>query len=151
MHYKTFIKIVDQLSFPYNDTLKYCEGIFRNTGVSCFCVINNSQQVISILNSINTSSKAKHFDFSTLYTSIPHTFLKDNMNVLIDEAYKIRGATYISLNRKGKCCWAQSRGAFMSIDKYELVTMIAYLVDNIFVQAGNKIFRQGIVLNTYGH
>ena len=32
----------------------------------------------------------------------------------------------------------------MTIDKYELVTMIEYLVDNIFVQAGNKIFRQGI-------
>ena len=66
------------------------------------------------------------------------------MNVLIDEAYKVRRATYISLNRKGKCYWAQSRGAFMNIDKHELVTMIEYLVDNIFVQAGNTIFRQGI-------
>ena len=66
------------------------------------------------------------------------------MNVLIDEAYKVRGATYISLNRKGKCYWAQSGDVFMNIDKYELVTMIEYLVDNIFVQVGNKIFGQGI-------
>ena len=63
------------------------------------------------------------------------------MNVLIDEAYKVCGA---SLNRKGKCYWAQSCGAFMNIDKYELVTMIEYLVDKIFVQAGNKIFRHKV-------
>ena len=32
----------------------------------------------------------------------------------------------------------------MNIDKSELVTMIEYLVDNIFVSVGNKIFRQAI-------
>ena len=79
---------------------EYCEGIFRNTGVNCFWVINNLQQVISILNSI----KAKHFDFSMLYTSIPHTSVKDNMNVLIDEAYKVRGAHIFEQERKMLLC-----------------------------------------------
>ena len=48
---------------------EYCEGIFRNTGVNCFWVTNNSQQVIDSLHSINISSMAKHvdsYDFSTL-------------------------------------------------------------------------------------
>ena len=68
----------------------FINGIFRNTGINCF---NNSQQVINTLQGINASVKAKHFDsydFSTLYTSIPHVSLKHNLHELIDEAYKAR-------------------------------------------------------------
>ena len=32
------------------------------------------------------------------YTSIPHDSLKNNMNILIDEAFKVRGAQYLSCN-----------------------------------------------------
>ena len=35
---------------------EYCEGIYKNTGIHCFWIINNSQQVIK---DINTSTKAK--------------------------------------------------------------------------------------------
>ena len=60
---------------------EYCEGIFKNTGVNCFWIIKNSQQVLHNLQKINDTSKAYHFDsfnFSTLYTSIPHSSLKNN-------------------------------------------------------------------------
>ena len=57
---------------------QYCNGIYCKTGVNCFWVIENSQHVLSTLNTINYFSSAKHsdsYDFSTLYTSIPHNFL----------------------------------------------------------------------------
>ena len=101
--------------------------IYRNTGIHCFWIINNSQQVISTLKDINASAKAKHFDsydFSTLYTSIPHDSLKNNMRVLIDEAFKVRGAVYLSVNKRGKSYWAQAPNACMNIDRLELVAMI---------------------------
>ena len=91
---------------------------FRNT---CFWIINNSLQ------GFNASFKAKHFDsydFSTLYTKIPHVSLKNNLHELIDEAYKARGAMYLAVNKKGICYWANSRGAYMNINKTELVAMI---------------------------
>ena len=93
---------------------EYYEGIYRNTGIHCFWIVNNSQQVISTLEDLNTSAKAKHFDsydFSTLYTSIPHDSLKNNMSLLIDEAFKVRGAVYLSVNKRGKCYWAQAPNA----------------------------------------
>ena len=61
---------------------EYCDGIFRNTGVNCFWIINNSQQVLSSLFYLNKVSRAKHFDsfdFTTLYTNIPHDTLKDEL------------------------------------------------------------------------
>ena len=132
---------------------QYCEGIYRNTGINCFWIINNSQQVIKILRDINTSSKAKYFDsydFSTLYTSIPHNSLKYSLQILIDEAYKVRGAVYISVNSNGKCYWAQAPGALLNIDKVKLVTMVEYLVDNIFAKVGDRVFQQcvGIPMGT---
>ena len=64
------------------------------------------QQIINILCGINTSAKAKHFNFSTLYTSIPHGSLKANIHTLIEEAFKVCGASYISLS---KYYWAQAQ------------------------------------------
>ena len=121
-------QVIDILHKIVTHYREYCVGIYRNTGVNCFWVINNSQQVIDILHKINTASKARHFDsydFSTLYTSIPHVSLKTNMRVLIEEAYKVRGAKYIAISKSGKCYWAQAGIALMNIDKSELVAMIA--------------------------
>ena len=44
---------------------QYCSGIYCRTGVNCFWIIDNSQQVLSALSKINYFSTAKHFDFST--------------------------------------------------------------------------------------
>ena len=49
-------------------------------------------------------SKARHFDsfnFSTLYTSIPHDCLIHNISVLIRE---VRGAQVLSINKYGVAC-----------------------------------------------
>ena len=62
-----------------NNYKQYCNGIFCKTGVNCFWIVDNSQQVLSTLNKINYFSTARHFDsydFSTLYTSIPHAALR---------------------------------------------------------------------------
>ena len=102
---------------------EYCNGIFRNTGVNCFWIINNSLHVINTLRNINISSKARSFDsfdFSTLYTSIPHDSLKYCLKMLIEEAYRVRGANYLTINRNRKCTWARSKGLHVNIDKIGL-------------------------------
>ena len=64
----------------------YCGGIFTNTGIR---VINNLQSVILSMQALNSTSKPRStntYDFSTLYTSIPHNSLKFIMKELIEEA-----------------------------------------------------------------
>ena len=132
---------------------EYCEGIFRNTGINPFWVINNSQQVLNKVNSLNQQLNAQHFDsfdFTTLYTSIPHDSLKCNLKLLIDEAFKVRGAGYLSINYKREAYWTQSKLSKRSIDQNNLVSMIEYLVDNIYIVVGNRVYRQciGIPMGT---
>ena len=92
-------------------------------------------------------SKAKHIDtsdFATLYTNIPHNSLKSNLHMLIEEAFKVRGAKYLLVNRHGTAYWSLETGSDISIDKYTLIEMLEYLIDNIFIMVGNRMFRQHI-------
>ena len=62
-----------------------------------------------MVNTVNITSTAKHFDsfdFSTLYTNIPHDSLKCNLKELIQEAFRVRGAKYLTVNRFGVAYWA---------------------------------------------
>lgn len=70
------------------------------------------------------------FDFTTLYTNIPHDSLKDN---LIKEPFKVRGSRYLSITYKGSAYWSQNRSSIMSIDETSLVDMLEFLVDNTYV------------------
>ena len=81
---------------------QYCNGIYRNTGVNCFWIIDK-------LHTINRTLKAKSFDsydFATLYTNIPHAALKINIRELIKEAYRVRGSKYIIIDTQGKTHWS---------------------------------------------
>ena len=108
------------------------------------------KEVLDRLHNINKVSGAKCFDsydFATLYTNILHDGLKSNIRNLVREAYKVRGAKYLTVDRHGKAHWSQSPSSVttcMSIDKSKLVELTEYLIDNVYVKAGNRVYRQTI-------
>ena len=60
----------------------------------------------------------------TLYTNIPHNALKHNIRSLVREAFKIRGAKYIIVDRHGNGHWSlelASSTACVSVSKSKLV------------------------------
>ena len=113
---------------------QYCSGIYSKTGVNCYWIIDNSQQVLSALSKINYFSTAKCFDtydFSTLYTSIPHTSLKHALTTLIKEAYRIRDSTFLVVDSRGKAYVPSRASSKYSIREETLVMYVEYLVDNM--------------------
>ena len=89
---------------------------------------------LNLLSSLSQSGVHRAtFDFSTLYTSIPHDLLKSRMNSIINNAFKDKnGAT---------------RYTHIEVDKYtanDICKMIEFLVDNIYVRFGGQVFRQMI-------
>ena len=125
---------------------QYCNGIYCKTGVNCFWIIDNSQQVLSALSKINYFSTAKHldsYDFSTLYTSIPHTSLEEALTSLIKEAYKVRDKVF----------WTDipSKAASkFNVTEEPLIKLVECLIDNIYVSIGNRVYLQcvGIPMGT---
>ena len=63
----------------------------RNSGANGFWIVNDSTQVHNKVHKLNDTTTASHFDnfdFSTLYTNIPHDLLIDCLNNLVKEAYR---------------------------------------------------------------
>ena len=129
---------------------EYRRGISNNTSINCFWIINNSQQILDKLHRINHFSKAKHFDtfdFSTLYTSIPHISLKLALTTLIQETYRVRNCIYLVVNKFGKAYWSDipsKSSCSQNIKEDKLIEMLEFLIDNIYIRVGKEIFRQQV-------
>ena len=78
----------------------HCNYHLKEHGINPMWIINNSSEVHSILAPLNRNSDTKNlrtYDFSTLYTNIPHKLLKKEMQWVIHEAFRLSKSKYISI------------------------------------------------------
>ena len=71
---------------------KYCSIKTSHTGVNNMWILKNATNLLSSLShlGVHRATSIQTFDFSTLYTSIPHDLLKVRMNSIINIAYKYK-------------------------------------------------------------
>jgi hypothetical protein len=101
-------------------------------------------------NKRNKVRNIRTYDFSTLYTSIPHKSLKDQMVWVINQCFNESTRKFIRIG-KYSACWSKTRGKTKSVwDKDDLINHIKWLITNIYVVCGNSLFRQtvGIPMGT---
>ena len=135
---------------------KYCSIKTSYTGVNNMWILKISTNLLSSLShlGVHRATSIQTFDFSTLYTSIPHDLLKSRMNSIINNAFKYKNrATRYTHNKVGR------NKSYFTIDplngdnKYtanDIWKMIEFLVDNIYVRFGGQLFQQmvGIPMGT---
>ena len=63
----------------------YCDNSYSRGGVNQMWILKNSKDLLEYIQSRSLSScnSIKTFDFSTLYTTIPHSKLKDKLRELV--------------------------------------------------------------------
>ena len=83
------------------------------------------------------------FDFSTLYTKIPHNLLKAALIEIIEFVFKggISNGVYVS---KYGSVWRKPSGDSTLYTKENIVKLFELIIDNAYFQVGDKIFRQVI-------
>ena len=122
-----------------------------------FWVVKNKDPVIDALNKLSSRNNAKSvatYDFSTLYTKIPHDKLKFVLNEITDFCFKGCGNSKIFINNGGaRWCHNPNSKANCNknlMDKDNIKKSIAYLLDNCFFTVGKDIFKQviGIPMGT---
>ena len=99
---------------------------------------------------VNHITSIKSFDFSTLYTTIPHQKLKRRLATIIRNSFIHKNG-----NRRYKFLVLDREGPYFvkehsdSKNKY-IINMLEFVVDNIFVVFGEKVFQQivGIPMDT---
>ena len=108
---------------------KYCETVYSLSGINHMWILDNlKSRSFSHVSSITT------FDFSTLYTTLPHDKLKTGLIETIHKAFSHRNdglkfvvlgynSTYFSNKiQKGKTCYSEE----------QVISMLEFLIVNIF-------------------
>jgi len=132
-----------------NQHRKYCDQIYVNTGVNRMWIIDNSKNVLEMIESYNENNKIKNvntYDFSTLYTKIPHKDLKCQIKWVLDKGFHNKTCMYVN---DYIASWKYRKNTH-EIDKDKLYKYICYLIDNIYINVNNQVFRQviGIPMGT---
>ena len=119
-------------------------------------ILKNSTNLLSSLGhlGVRKATSIQAFDFSTLYTFLPHDLLKSLMNNIINNAFKhTNGATrytYIKVDRDKSYFTSDPLNGDNKYTANDICKMIEFLVDNIYVWFAGQLFRQmvGISMGT---
>ena len=72
-----------------NHVIRYCEKVYERSGKILFWSIKNSGEVLNKLKSRGfRATSLSTYDFSTLYTTLPHNLIKEKLINLIEWTFK---------------------------------------------------------------
>ena len=101
--------ITECLKLVRSHCTAYCKTIRERTGVNCMWIINNSLDVIRALEEKQLSlNHVSTWDFSTLYTSLPHAQLKKKLHDLLERVFSTKGKSFIATNNF-RTFWANDK------------------------------------------
>ena len=118
-------------------------------------ILKNSKELLEHLQSpnFNHTTSIKSFDFSTLYTTIPHQKLKSKLATIIRNSFIHKNGnrryTFLVLGRERPYFVKEHSNSKNKYTEDDNINMLEFLGDNIFVVFGGKVFQQiGIPMGT---
>ena len=98
--------------------------------------------------SLHSVNSIKSFDFSTLYTTIPHDKLKSKLKAIINQCFFHKNGNrrfqYVVIGYKDTYFVRDHSDAPQMYSDAGVIKMLEYLIDNSFVEFGGRIFQQTI-------
>ena len=126
----------------YNNIKTSCNG------VNSMWIVKNSTVLLSSLDQLDvrTATSVQIYEFSTLYTSIPHSLLNlDLLHLYTTHSKRRNGSnrcTYIKITSgKGYFIDTINPGGDNLYTADQICRMVEFLIDNIFVKFGGCLFR----------
>ena len=124
-----------------NHVIRYCEKVYERSGKNLFWSIK-----ILVLNKLKSrgfrATSLSTYDFSTLYTTLPHNIIKEKLKNLIHFILPVmKEAFFTSEDTKRYKLWSCQN----------VCEALIYLLDNIYIRFGTKLYRQsvGIPMGTH--
>ena len=126
---------------------RYNKKAHYYSGIKSYWIIQNRDPVQeTVLKSISRKSAkcVSSFDFSTLYTKIPHDKLLDVLQKIVDFVFKGGTRNRLAINKFGTAYWVTQKSSSNTFTKESIIDAVAYLINNCYFRFGNKLFRQDI-------
>ena len=134
-----------------NHVIRYCEKVYERSGKNLFWSIKNSGEVLNKLKSRGfRATSLSTYDFSTLYTTLPHNLIKEKLINLIEWTFKREGSPYIACNESQAFFTSEDTKRYKLWSCQNVCEALIYLLDNIYIRFGTKLYRQivGIPMGT---
>ena len=131
--------------------LKYCTTVYERNGKNLFWSIKNSGEILNKLKSRGfLASGLSTYDFSTLYTTLPHNLIKEKLTELIEQTFNREGSLYLACNDKNAFFTSEQPKRYKLWSCQKMCDALHYLFDNTFIRFGSKLYRQivGIPMGT---
>ena len=126
---------------------RHCNTKTSHNGVNNMWILKNSTSSLSSIDQldVHTATSVQ----TTLYTSIPHDLLKSRISNLVHNAFRKKDGsvryTHIKVTRaQGYFTHDINGGGDNMYTADNICKMIEFLIDNIFVQFGGRLFHQVI-------
>ena len=132
--------------------IKYCENIYERSGKNLFWSIKNSGEILVKLEARDfNATRLSTYDFSTLYTSLPHNLIKDKLIDLIKRTFQREDPPYLACNDRNAFLTSEKPKRYHAWSCQNVCDALTFLLDNIFIGSGTKLYRQvvGIPMGTY--
>ena len=79
--------------------IKYCEKVYEKSGKNQFWSFKNSGEILDKLKARDfNATSLSTYDFSTLYTTLPHNLIKDKLIDFIERTFQREGSPYLACN-----------------------------------------------------
>ena len=135
--------------------IRYCETVYETSNKNWFWSIKNSGEVLSKLKCRGfRATSLSTYDFSTLYTTLPHNLIKEKLLDLIEwtfkRALKNYGSLYMACNDRKAFFTSSDQSRYTLWSCQNVRDALSYLLDNIYIRFGTKLYRQivGIPMGT---
>ena len=126
--------------------LKYCTTVYERNGKKLFWSIKNTGEILYKLKSKGfLASSVSTYDFSILFTTLPHNPSKDKLTELIEQTFNREGSLYLVCNEKNAFFTSEQPKRHKLWSCQKMCDALHYLLDNKFIQNlrfGSKIYRQ---------
>lgn len=130
---------------------KYCDKTYENSGINLFWSIINSGEILTKLETKRYQADTiSTYDFSTLYTTLPHNLIKTKLTQLIEKTFAREMTLFLACNTERAFFTNNSVKNYTMWTCDEVCKSLTFLLDNIYVRYGDTIFRQiiGIPMGT---
>ena len=87
--------------------------------------------------------------FPTLYTTLPHTLIKNKLIDLIERTFQREGSPYLAYNDRNAFFTSENPKKYHAWSCQNVCDALTFLLDNIFIRFGTKLYRQ-VVGNPMG-
>ena len=90
------------------------------------------------------------YDFSTLYTTLPHNLIKEKVIDLLERTSQIEGSLYLACNDRNVFFKSEEHKRYILWSSQKVCEAPTFLLDHIYIRFGTKLYRQivGILMGT---